>query len=103
MQRPDKMLFVDKVGSKTSTTKDGNVGGDKYLCHLSARPRIRAATKDSHFIVLGFTATNGEPDMCAVIVSAKSLCAECVIGFNASAPWIGADENDDANTGGIDK
>ena len=26
-----------------------------------------------------------------------------MIGFNASDPWIGADDNDDANTGGIDK
>ena len=103
MQRPDKMLFVDEVGSNTSTTKDGNVGGEKFLCHISARPQIRAATKDSHFTVLGFTAANGEPVMCAVIFSAKSLCEEWVIGFNASAPWIGADDDVDANTGGVDK
>jgi hypothetical protein len=30
MQRPDKLLFVDEVGSNTSTTKDGNVGGEKF-------------------------------------------------------------------------
>jgi hypothetical protein len=103
MQRPDKVLFVDEVGSNTSTTKDGNIGGEKFLCHISARPQIRAATRDSHFTVLGFTAANGEPVMCAVIFSAKSLCEEWVIGFNASAPWIGADDDVDANTGGVDK
>ena len=60
--------------------------------------------KDSHFTVLGFSAANGEPVMCAVIFSAKSsLCEEWVIGFNASAPWIGANDNVDANTGAIDK
>ena len=41
--------------------------------------------------------------MCAVIFSAKLLCEEWVIGFNASAPWIGADDDVDANTGGVDK
>ena len=61
------------------------------------------ATKDSHFTVLGSAAANGEPEMCAVLFSAKSVCAEWVIGFNALAPWIGGDDNDDANTGGVDK
>ncbi|KAI2490799.1 hypothetical protein MHU86_23764 [Fragilaria crotonensis] len=28
MQHPDKVIFVDEVGSNTSTTKDGNVGGE---------------------------------------------------------------------------
>jgi hypothetical protein len=103
LQRHDKMLLVDEVGSNTSTTKDGNVGGEKFPCHISAQPQIRTATKYSHFTVLCFTASNGEPDMCAVIFSVKSLCVEWVIGFNASAPWIGADDDDDVNTGGVDK
>ena len=38
-QRPDKMLFVDEVGSNASTTKDGNVGGEKSLCHISGRQK----------------------------------------------------------------
>ena len=103
MQRPCKMLFIDEVGSNTSTTKGGSVGGEKFLCHVSARPQIRAATKDSHFTVLGFTAATGEPLMCAVIFSAKSSCEEWMVGFNASAPWIGADDNVDGNTGSVDK
>ena len=42
ISRPDKLIFVDEVGSNTSTTKDGNVGGEKFLCPASARPQIRA-------------------------------------------------------------
>ena len=30
-QRPDKLIFVDEVGSNTCTTKDGHVGGEKSL------------------------------------------------------------------------
>jgi hypothetical protein len=29
LQRSDKLIFVDKVGSNTCTTKDGLVGGEK--------------------------------------------------------------------------
>jgi hypothetical protein len=104
MQRPDRMLFfVDEAGSNTSITKDGNVGGEKFLCHISAQPQIMAATKDTHFTVLGFTAANDKPVTCAVIFSAKSFSAEWVIGFNALAPWIGAEDNVNVNTGGVDK
>ena len=31
LQRPDKLIFVDEVGSNTCTTKDGHVGGEKSL------------------------------------------------------------------------
>ena len=89
MQRPDKLLFVDEVGSNTSTTKDGNVGGEKFLCGAAGRPQVKAGTKDSHFTVLGFTAATGEPVMCAIIFAAKHLCESWVLGFNAAAEWIG--------------
>ena len=103
MQRPDKLLFVDEVGSNTSTTKDGNIGGEKFLCERFARPQIKAATKDSHFTVLGFTAATGEPVMCAVIFAAKELRNDWVLGYNGCAPWIGNEADADANTGGFDK
>ena len=103
MHRSDKLLFVDEVGSNTCTTKDGHVSGEKFLCEADARPQIKAATKDSHFTVLGFTAAIGEPDMCAIIFSAKEMCESWVLGFNASAPWVGDDKDIRANTGGIDK
>ena len=59
MQRLDKLLFVDKDGLNTSTTNDGHVGGEKFLCEANGRPQIKAATKDSHFTVLRFTAGTG--------------------------------------------
>jgi hypothetical protein len=93
MQRPDKLIFVDEVGSNTCTTKDGHVGGEKFLCQADARPQIKASTKDSHFTVLGFTAATGEPVMCAIIFSAKEMCESWVLGFNALAPWVGDDNN----------
>jgi hypothetical protein len=61
MARPDKFTFVDEVGSNPSTTKDGNVGGEKFLCEAGARPQVRAATKDSHFTGLGLTMATGMP------------------------------------------
>jgi hypothetical protein len=103
MQRPDKLVFVDEVGSNTSTTKDGNVGGEKFLCEASGRPQIKAATKDSHFTVMGFTAATGESVMCAIIFEAMKMCPSWVLGLNASAPWIGEENNLQQNTGGINK
>jgi hypothetical protein len=103
IQRPDKLLFVDEVGSNTCTTKDGHVGGEKFLCQADSRPQIKAATKDSHFTVLGFTAATGEPVMCAIIFSAKEMCTSWVLGLNASAPWVGDKNDRRANTGGINK
>ncbi len=70
---PDWLLFVDECGSNTSQTKDGNVGGQLYLCTIDGQPQQHAATKDAHLPVLGFTAANGEPVMCAVIFTAKSF------------------------------
>lgn len=46
MQRPNKLLFVDEVGSNTPTTKDGNVGGEKFLCEAGGSPQVKAATRD---------------------------------------------------------
>jgi len=36
---PDWLLFVDEVGSNTSQAKDGNVGGQLYLCSVDGRPQ----------------------------------------------------------------
>ncbi|KAI2492615.1 hypothetical protein MHU86_21929 [Fragilaria crotonensis] len=103
MQCPHKLVFVDEVGSNTSTTKDGNVGGEKFLCEAAGRPQIKAATKDSHFTVMGFTAATGEPVMCAIIFEAMKMCPSWVLGLNASAPWIGEKKDKRQNSGGINK
>jgi hypothetical protein len=53
--------------------------------------------------VQGFTAATGKPVMCAITFSAKEMCASWVLGFNASAPWVGDDNNRRASIGGLDK
>jgi hypothetical protein len=101
LHRPDKLVFVDEVGSNTST--DGHVGGEEFLYEAYGRPQIKAATKDSHFMVLGFTSATGEPIMCAIIFAAQPMCETWIMGFNASATWIGEDDDIRSNTAGLDK
>ena len=97
--RPDRLLFVDEVGSNTSQTKDGNVGGELFLCGKGERPQQRSAHKDAHFTVLGFTAANGNPIMCAIIFAAKTLEDEWVLGLDPFAEWVGDENNLLANSG----
>ena len=60
---PNKLLFVDEVGSNTSQAKDGNIGGEKFLVLNDARPQQRSACKDTHFTVLSFTTASGDTVM----------------------------------------
>jgi hypothetical protein len=39
---PNLLIFVDKVGSNTSQTKDGKVGGELNLCTKNGRPKQMA-------------------------------------------------------------
>ncbi len=92
MQRPDKLHFVDEVGSNTSTTKDGHVGGEKFLSEANGRPQIKAATKDSHFTVLGFTAGTGEPVMWCHYICCSSNVQVMGLGFQCRSGlgWRGS-------------
>jgi hypothetical protein len=36
---PDWLVFVDDVGNNTSQAKDGNVGGQTFLCGKDGRPQ----------------------------------------------------------------
>jgi hypothetical protein len=96
---PDWLIFVDEVGSNTSQVKDGQVGGQLYLCCVDRRPQQRAATKDAHFTVLGFTAASREPLMCAVIFAAKTFRDEWRTGFDQFAEWIGDIDDIVTNSG----
>ncbi len=71
---PDKIIFVDEVGSNTSQTKDSHYREEKNLVlGGAARSQQSCAQKDAHFTVLGFMASTVEPLMRAVIVTAKEL------------------------------
>ena len=96
---PEKLIFVDKVGSNTSQTKDGNVGGEKFLCEASARPQHRIGTKDSHFTVLGFTSASGEPLMCAIIFAAKCMDRAWALGLDPDAEWHGDEKKHNGKWG----
>jgi len=96
---PSWLVFVDEVGSNTSQAKDGAVGGQTYLCSKDGRPQQRAATKDAHFTVLGFTAATGEPLMCAIIFSGKQMKDEWRLGFDPFVQWIGDENNVSGNIG----
>jgi len=65
--RPDKLLFVDEVGCNTSQKNDGASGGVRYIGQKGKKNQEKVSIKDAHFTVLGFTAANGLPVMCAVI------------------------------------
>jgi hypothetical protein len=49
----------------------------------------RAATKDAHFTVMGFTVASGDPVMCAIIFAAKVFKVEWRTGVDPFAEWIG--------------
>jgi hypothetical protein len=96
---PDWLIFVDEVGCNTSQTKDGQVGGEKFLCTADGWPQMRSATEDAIFTVLGFTAASGALLMCAIIFAAKEVKKEWVLGFDPFALWVGDDNNFEENTG----
>jgi hypothetical protein len=37
--KPDELLLVDEVGSNTSQEKDGNIGGEIFLCLNGGKPK----------------------------------------------------------------
>jgi len=94
LTHPQKLLIVDEVRSNTSQAKDGNCGGEKYLVPNELRPQIKAACKDTHFTMLGFTAASSEPVMCAVIFATKELDPTWVLGLDPFSPWVSSDDND---------
>jgi hypothetical protein len=94
---PAMLIFVDELGCNTNKKQDGD--NEKYLCPSFGRPQSRAAMKDSHFTVLGFTAADGDPLMCAIIFAAKSLREEWVLGFDPFTEWIGDENNLNENWG----
>jgi hypothetical protein len=95
----DWLLFIDECGSNTLQTKDGQVGGQRFLCSIDGRPQQCATTKDAHFMVLGFMAASGEAVMCGVIFAAKSFQHEWRTGFDPFAEWVGEEEDIALNCG----
>jgi hypothetical protein len=74
--------MVDKVGEHILQEGDGNSGGQKFMVEKDMRAQVRNSFKDNHLTVIGFTAANGHPTMCAVIIAASKLKVTDVTGFN---------------------
>jgi hypothetical protein len=72
--------------------KDGNIRGETCLCTKEGQPQNHTATKDVHFIMLAFTAANGEPIMRTLIFFAKATNDEWNFGFDPVMEWIGVGE-----------
>jgi hypothetical protein len=79
---PERVLFVDGVGSNTSQKQDENIGGRKFIVARGTRPQERNAYTYWHFTVLVFTAADGAHVMCCVIIAAKTLTAFEASGIN---------------------
>jgi hypothetical protein len=103
LDKPEYLVFVDEVGNNTNQEKDGNIGGEKFLCISKERAQQRASTKDAHFSVLGFTCGNGQPIMCAIIFAAKQIDPLWVQGIDPFAAWEGEEREIEKNSGSIGK
>ena len=64
-------LVVDEVGYNLSQKGDGHTGGQKYACERGTAPQDKVQHRDSYFTLLGFTALNGGPVLCVVVMSGK--------------------------------
>jgi hypothetical protein len=75
-------MMVDEVGEHISQKGDGNAGGGGFMVASDMRAQVRNYFKDNNFTVLGFTAANGYPTMCAIIIAASILKVTDATGFN---------------------
>jgi len=96
---PNKLLFMDEVGSNTSQAKDENIGGKKFVLLNDARPQQRIACKDTYFTILSFTTTSSDAVMCCIIFAAQELDPAWVLGLDLFAPWACKETDMKGNTG----
>ena len=69
IMNPEMCLVVDEAGSDLSQKGDGQVGGAMLACEKGTCPQNKVQHTDKHFTLLGFTALNGEPVLCLVILA----------------------------------
>jgi hypothetical protein len=74
--------MVDEVGENISQKGDGSAGGQQFMVVNYMRTQVRNSFKDNHFTVLDFTAANGQPTMCAIVIAASKLKVIYVTGYN---------------------
>ena len=89
LTHPQNCLVVDEVGSDTSQKGDGHAGGAKYLCGRGGIPYQQSAMNDKHFTMLGFTALNGDPVLCLIIIAGVQEKFEVECGIDIDATPVG--------------
>jgi hypothetical protein len=70
---PEYLVMVDEVGENIWQKGDGKAGGQKFMVMNDMRAQVWNSFKDNYFTVLGFTAENGQPTMCAIVIAASKL------------------------------
>jgi len=92
---PDYTLHADEVGGDTSQKGDGHVGGVKFLTAPDTIPTTGTADNDNHFTTMCFTAGNGKPVMCVVIMTGVQQKTEHEIGIDILADMVGTIDDPD--------
>ena len=68
---PSYILFVDECGSSTNMRKD-KTGNKKVIAEKGFSGTKAAISSDLRYTTMGFTAGNGDPIMCCVIMTSES-------------------------------
>ena len=90
---PEHIIYVDEVGNNTCMKDDGSKGGQRFLTARGSQARKTSSTSDAHWTTLGFTASNGQPVMCAIIFASQTLSTEERLGIDIFAPMPSTDTN----------
>ena len=93
LTHPQMCLVVDEVGSNILQRGDGHIGGQKYVCEIGTVPQNKVSHNDRHFTVLGFTALDGSPVLCVIIIAGVKQMYEVETGLDMDAA-IAGNEND---------
>jgi hypothetical protein len=82
LKHPEKLIFVDEVGKNILQKGDDNARGQQLAVTTDMISQVRNSFKDNNFMVLGFTAADGCPVMCAIIIAPSKLHVTDVTWFN---------------------
>ena len=82
--RPEMGLLLDECGCNLSQEYDNNYGNELYLTGKNDKAYQSISTKYNHFTFIGITLMNGQPLMCVVIVTGKSMDPLVEMGVDLS-------------------
>jgi hypothetical protein len=79
--KQEYILFVDDTGSNTNQKDDGVIGGQRIVTATNQTEGgiCIVSTTDIHFTLLCFTAGNGEPVFCGIILKSEPAVNEIPI------------------------